>query len=113
MLNQRPAFNAYEGIRLMLPVVQSMVHDAILSFVNQDVALALEVVRRDALVDDHHRESKREIEGAIKATPSGAGAGIHLITISKALERAADRAASIAEEVVFLINARDIRHSDV
>lgn len=83
------------------------------SFVLQDVTLALEVIHQDNLVDAWHKEAKRELEIAISSEPALAGVGIHLLTLSKALERAADRATSIAEEVVFLVNAQDIRHSEV
>lgn len=113
LLNQSPLFKASEAISSMLPEVQLMVRKSIEAFVQQDVALALEVIRQDNFVDSQHRQAKLELEEAIKAQPPLAGAGIHLFTISKALERAADRAASIAEEVVFLVNAQDIRHSEV
>jgi phosphate transport system protein len=112
-LNKMPLFTQSAAISSMLPEVQSMVRKAIEAFVQQDVALALEVIRHDNFVDSKHKEAKRELEAAISAEPALAGAGIHLFTISKALERAADRAASIAEEVVFLVNAQDIRHSEV
>lgn len=113
LLNQKPVFKTAGSITLMLPEVQSMVRKAIQAFVQQDVNLALEVIRQDAFVDSQHRQSKQEVEEGIKADPSQAGAGIHLITLAKALERAADRAASIAEEVIFLVDAQDVRHSKI
>ena len=95
----------------MLPEVLAMVRKAIRAFLEQDIDLAHEVIRQDVLIDTQHKESKREVEEGIRAEPSNAGAGLHFFTISKALERAADRATSIAEEVVFLVNGRNIRHS--
>lgn len=113
LLNQKPVFQPVRSILRMLPDVQDMVHKSIQAFVEQNVALALDVVRQDTFVDSQHREARIEIEEAIKAEPAHAGAGIHLLTIAKALERAADRAACICEEVVFLVEAQDIRHSGI
>lgn len=113
LLNQKPLSKSVASISRMLVDVQNMVQKSIQAFVQQDAALALEVIRQDAFVDNQHREAKLEIEANIKSEPSQAGAGIHLFTIAKALERAADRAASISEEVVFLVKAQDIRHSEV
>lgn len=112
-LNKSPLFTRATAVSNMLPEVQSMVRKAIQSFVQEDVTLALEVIRHDNLVDAMHKKAKLELEATISAEPTLAGAGIHLFTMSKALERAADRAVSIAEEVVFLVNAQDIRHSKV
>lgn len=113
MLNQKPVFKPISSILRMLPDVQSMVKKSIQAFVEQNVALALEVIRQDTFIDSQYREAKIEIEEAIKVEPSHAGAGIHLLIIAKALERAADRAASISEQVVFLVEAEDIRHSEI
>lgn len=66
---------------------------------------------REGCCPEQHKDADHELEAGIKAEPFNASAGLHLLTISKALERAADRATNIAEEVVFLVRGQDIRHA--
>lgn len=112
LLNQLPVLKSVRTVSAMLSEVQSMVGKSIRAFNEQDVDLALEVIKQDALVDTLHKDAEHELEAGIKAEPINASAGLHFLTIAKALERAADRATNIAEEVVFLVRGQDIRHAE-
>jgi phosphate transport system protein len=69
------------------------------------------VIPRDKAVDALNRSLHRELTLFMTQDPSTIGRCLHLMTISKALERIADHAKNIAEEAVYLYEARDIRHA--
>jgi phosphate transport system protein len=62
-------------------------------------------------VDRAYAKAIHEIQASILADRSVVGPALHWLTILKALERAADRSANIAEEIVFWLEAEDIRHT--
>ena len=68
------------------------------------------MVPRDQEVDDLNRQLHRELAGFMVENPATITRSLKLMTISKSLERIADHATNIAEEVVYLYEAKDIRH---
>ncbi len=85
--------------------------DAMDSFIAEDADKAILVPRRDKEVDDLNRENYVRITDKISAHPETSHANIELIFISKSLERIADHATNIAEEVVYLLKGEDVRHT--
>jgi phosphate transport system protein len=81
------------------------------SFITEDVDKAHEVPRRDKEVDDLNRENYVRLTDKISLQPAISHAAIELIFISKSLERIADHATNIAEEVIFLLKGEDVRHT--
>ena len=65
----------------------------------------------DKDVDDLNRQLHRELSSYMVERPTTITRCLHLMVISKCLERIADHATNIAEEVVYLYEARDIRHA--
>jgi phosphate transport system protein len=88
----------------------AMMRDAIDAFVHGDAALARAVIPRDKDVDALNKQIQRELAALMVEKPDTITRCLHLMVISKSLERTADHAANIAEEVVFLHEGRDIRH---
>jgi phosphate transport system protein len=89
-----------------------MLRDAISAFVNRQPELARSVIPRDQDVDDLNRQLHRELSSYMVERPTTITRCLHLMVISKAIERIADHATNIAEEVVYLYEAKDIRHAD-
>lgn len=87
-----------------------MVKHAIDSFVHNDPALARSVCERDDVVDDLNREIFQQLIGEMKADSSCIEAAAHLMILTRHLERLADHATNIAEDVVFLVDAKIIKH---
>ncbi len=91
-------------------IVESMLRDAINGFIYRDAALGMEVIRKDDLIDDLNRAVVQACIQGMKAEPHSIDAGIDLIRVSRNLERVADLATNIAEEVIFISQARVVKH---
>ena len=109
-LNSEPQLKPYVDIPRMAALALAMLKDALDAFVEKDPAKARAVVPRDKDVDNIHKQLQRELVSYMIERPTSITRALNLMTISKALERIADHAANIAEEVVFLYEGRDIRH---
>lgn len=96
----------------MAAIAQEMLRDALDCFLQHDNDKALAVIRRDQEVDDLHRELYRELSIFMAEKPDTISRALELMFISKSLERIADHATNIAEEMVYLAKGEDIRHSD-
>jgi phosphate transport system protein len=102
---------------LNLPVMFSQAHemlrDAIDSFLEGDAAKAINIPARDKLVDRLNKENYALLSKQISADPAQVDRYLELIFISKSVERIADHASNIAEDVVYLYKAEDVRHSPI
>jgi phosphate transport system protein len=95
----------------MADIAQAMLQDALDAFVKRDIALAESVLRRDDLLDDLKSQVFRELLTYMLQDPSKIPAALELILISRHLERIGDHATNIAEDIIFVISAKDVRHS--
>lgn len=86
------------------------VHDALDCLVARDVDRATELLRRDDAIDDHYARIFRELLATMAADPTTIYRATRVQSIAKYLERVADHAMNIAEDVVFLVRGKDIRH---
>lgn len=109
-LNTEPQLKPYVDVPRMAALATSMLADALKAFTEREPARARAVIPRDREVDDLNRQNYRELAGCMIEKPSATTRCLHLMTISKALERIADHAKNIAEDVVYLSEGRDIRH---
>ncbi len=110
-LNGEPQLKPYVDIPRMATLALEMLQDALDAFVNRNTAKALAVIPRDKEVDQLHKQLQRELVSFMVENPATISRCLHLMTISKRLERIADHATNIAEEVVYIYEARDIRHT--
>lgn len=89
----------------------AMVKDALDSFVQRDSAAARAVIPRDKEVDALNKEMHQLLAQHMMENPDTIARCLHWIVAAKSLERIADHAKNIAEDVVFLCEAQDIRHT--
>ena len=94
----------------MLAQAHAMVTDAIAAYVARDARAAREVILRDDEVDALYLQIFRELLGIMIKDPSTISRAIDLIFVARYVERIADQATNIAEEVVYLVEAKPIRH---
>lgn len=111
-LNKEPQLKAYVDIPRMATLALDMLKDALDSFVNKHPDKAILIIPRDKEVDEINRHLYRELSSYMIETPSNVTRCLNLMTVCKSLERIADHAANIAEEVVYLYQARDVRHTN-
>ncbi len=95
---------------LMAEKVQSMLRDSIAALVNLDCFLAYKVCRRDDDVDAMNKEMYDRVKQDILACPEHIESLIHLLSVSRHLERIADHATNIAEDVIYMVEGQIIRH---
>lgn len=110
-LNAEPQLKPYIDLPRMSQMVLDMLNTSIDAFVGANGELARRVIPRDREVDLLNKQLQRELTRYIAENPANIGRCLHLMEISKRLERIGDHAKNIAEEVVFLGEARDIRHT--
>ncbi len=109
-LMEEPQLKPYIDLPRMAEIVQSMVKDALKAFVNRDSKLARKVCERDDVVDGLNNQVFRELLTYMISDPKTITRAVHLIIISRCLERIADHATNIGEDVIFMVDALVIKH---
>ncbi len=109
-LNQEPQLKPLIDIPMMATITQTMVKDSIDAFVNRDTELARSVYERDSTVDALNDQIFRELLTYMMQDPGNITRAVHLILISRHLERIADHSTNIAEEVVYIVKAKVVKH---
>ncbi|HTI38334.1 MAG TPA: phosphate signaling complex protein PhoU [Vicinamibacterales bacterium] len=94
----------------MADIAQAMLRDALDSYVRRDTALAEHVLNEDDVLDTLKTDVFRELVEFMVHAPSTIEPGLDLILVSRHLERIGDHATNIAEDVIFMVSARDVRH---
>lgn len=113
---------AFEGLLLaelpfelqdMSRKVQTMLRDSIDALVNFDASLASEVCARDNEVDSMKRTVRQAVEKAVCLHPEQAKPLLRLAAVTRNLERIADLATNIAEDAIYMIEGKIVRHMDM
>ena len=91
-------------------IAQEMLHDALDAFVRRDTALAQRVLNEDDRLDSLKTQIFRELLEYMLKDPATVEPALDLILVSRHLERIGDHATNIAEDVIFMVSALDVRH---
>ena len=91
-------------------IAQGMLRDALDAFVRRDTLLAQQVLDADDTLDALKTQIFRELLTYMLQDPSTIEPALDLILISRHLERIGDHATNVAEDVIFIVSARDVRH---
>ena len=109
-LNQEPQLKPYIDIPEMAEITQNMLRDVLNAFVNRDASLARSVCERDDRVDGLNNQVFRELLTYMMADSKTITRAVHLLIVSRCLERIADHTTNIAEGVIFMAQAKVIKH---
>jgi len=109
-LNEEPQLKPYIDLPHMARIAQQMVKDSLDSFVTGNAELAREICTRDDLVDALNNQIFRELLTYMMSDPTTITRAVHLIIIGRCLERIGDHATNVAESVVYMVQARNIKH---
>ena len=104
-VHQAPVDLLGEGRR-----VRTMLKNCLDALVNRDTSLSRKVLKADDEVDRMHREVYRAVKDAIRQNPLETGRFIELLNTSRQLGRIADHAVNIAEDVIYVVEGRIVRH---
>lgn len=94
----------------MAAIASSMVKDSLHAYVNRDVILARQVLLRDDELDDRKRRVTADLAVYMRQHPDTIGTCLDLAMVARNLERIGDHATNIAENAVFVVQGKDIRH---
>lgn len=94
----------------MCEIAQSMLRNALDGFIHQDPHLGKTVLEQDDIIDELNRKMSAEVIELMKSDKKSIDGGLELIRISRNLERVADLATNIAEEVIFITQAKIVKH---
>jgi phosphate transport system protein len=107
---QHPPVKKLIDIPRMASIAQTMLRDALDAFVRRDTDLAQNVLNEDDALDSLKTQIFRELLTYMLADPSTIEPALDLVLVSRHLERIGDHATNVAEDVIFMVSARDVRH---
>ena len=110
-LSQEPPLKLNLDIPKMAGIALEMLKGALDSFVNNNPAAARALIPRDKEVDGLNKQIYRQLADHMIGNPDSITRCLSLMIVAKSLERIADHATNVAEEVVYLCEAEDIRHT--
>ncbi|MEA5097340.1 MAG: phosphate signaling complex protein PhoU [Burkholderiaceae bacterium] len=102
----------YDKIKMIAETAGSMLHDALDAFARLDRELAIKLIGRDALIDYEFHAMMRNLIPYMKEDPPTIPASLDIMWIAKSIERVGDHSTNIAEQVIYVVDGKDIRHSD-
>ena len=111
-LRKHPTLGRFREVDEMARLARQMLSDALDSFIRGDVATARDVLRRDDQVDALQDSLTRILLTHMMEDPRRIGPAMSLILASRNLERIADLATNIAEDVVYMVEGRMIKHAE-
>jgi len=107
---KQPDIKMDDSLQKMAYAAQRMLRDALDAFLKEDANLALSVLKRDDEVDNYNRNLYDQLSDIMEAQSSAVEVGINLLMISHNLERIADLACNVAEDVIYLKQGKEVRH---
>jgi len=105
-----PEVKVPADFRVMVEKTQAMLKNSLDALVNMDAKLAHDVCEADDEVDGLNRKMFEQIQDAIVKKPAQIQPLVHLLSASRHLERVADHATNIAEDVIYLVKGEIVRH---
>ena len=109
-LHELSGMKSMQDVDEMADISQKMLHDSLKAFINRDVELAKSVLLTDDKVDDLKTKVFNDSKKIMKNDNSMVYSSLDFILIARNLERIADHATNIAEDVIFMVLGKDIRH---
>lgn len=112
LLLQQPPLKPLVILPMMAETAQKMVRESLNAFVTRDTELAKSVILEDDRVDNFKDQIFRELLTYMMSEPSTIPRAMSLVLISRNLERIGDQATNIAEEVIYMVEGKDVRHPE-
>ncbi|CAL61290.1 Phosphate transport system protein PhoU [Herminiimonas arsenicoxydans] len=104
--------NHYEIIRVMASSAGNMLHDALDAFARLDGKQAIQLIAKDEVVNHEFRSIMRNLITFMMEDPRTISCALDTLWVAKAIERIGDHAKNIAEYVIYIVEGKDIRHTD-
>lgn len=101
-----------EIVRVMADTAADLLHDALDAFARLDEKQATRLILKDEIIDHEFRSVMRNVITFMMEDPRTISASLDTLWVAKAIERIGDHAKNIAEYVVYIVEGKDIRHTD-
>jgi phosphate transport system protein len=105
-----PALKPLVDLPVMGEIAEKMVHDSLEALISRDCSLAARILEEEKKVDAYRDQIFRVLLTYMMADPGTIERALALILISRNLERVGDHATNIAEEVIYMVEGREVRH---
>jgi phosphate transport system protein len=109
-LLETPAVKPLIDIPEMATVAAQMLRESIAAFINEDAGLAKSVCARDSIIDDLRDKTYKELIDVMSEDSSTIKRCLHLMRISRNLERIADLSTNMCEDIIFIVEGKVIKH---
>lgn len=109
-LARQPKIDVPFDFPLMAEKAQTMLRMSLDALVNWQPSLAMEVCAMDDEVDAINRDMYNQVKDEIRQHPENLDSLIHLLSVSRHLERIADHATNVAEDVIYMVEGKIVRH---
>ncbi len=109
-LLETPAVKPLIDIPEMATVAAQMLRDSIAAFINEDAGLAKSVCARDSIIDNLRDKTYKELIDVMSEDSSTIKRCLHLMRISRNLERIADLSTNMCEDIIFIVEGKVIKH---
>jgi phosphate transport system protein len=104
--------NQFDTVRVIASNASDLLHDALDAFARLDQKQAMKLIAKDAAIDHEFRSIMRSLITFMMEDPRTISAALDILWVAKAIERIGDHAKNIAEYVIYVVEGKDIRHSD-
>ncbi len=101
-----------KALKVISDTALRMLHDALDAFARSDKELAIRLIGRDALIDHEFHVMMRDMIDSMKAEPVTISSSLDILWAAKAIERIGDHSTNIAEQVIYVVEGTDVRHTD-
>ena len=101
-----------QALKVIADTALRMLHDALDAFARLDKELAIRLIGRDALIDHEFHVMMRDMIDSMKAEPVTISSSLDILWAAKAIERIGDHSTNIAEQVIYIVEGTDVRHTD-
>lgn len=102
----------FEFVRVIAERARELLHDALDAFARKDEKQATKLIAQDAIIDHEYSIIMRSLITYMMEDPRTISVALDTIWVAKAIERIGDHAKNIAEYVIYVVEGKDIRHSD-
>jgi phosphate transport system protein len=106
------ALNHYETVRVIASSTAELLHDALDAFARLDEKQAAKIIAQDEIIDHEFRSIIRSAITFMMEDPRTISVALETLWVAKAIERIGDHAKNIAEYVIYVVEGKDIRHTD-
>ena len=110
VINQEPPLKPYQDLPKMAEEVRQMLRDSLNAFMEKDPDKAKRILEEDDVIDHINDQIYEDVQRILAEKPEHIRTGVSLIMVSHNLERVADLATNIAEDVIYLKRGIDVRH---